>query len=158
MGGQLIISGAIDGAFQLLATWPHLLYVSLVFRFLLVLSFFKLCFWAAESISAYFSLKNSAMDSLQKMDHQTPFVKYTEGLCSSPCHLGRVWWRGLQPRGDLLTRSAGETQPRFQESRAHSEDSRMVLRSHRKALQGPPASTRRLSTVWLETGDEQITL
>lgn len=51
-----------------------------VFQFPLVLSFFKLCLWAAESTSAYSSLKYAAMDSLREKNFQTPSVKYAKGL------------------------------------------------------------------------------
>lgn len=130
----------------------------LVFHFLLVLSFFKLCFWTAESTSAYFSLKYSAMNSLQKMDSQTPFAKYAEGLWQQHMSPGQslvtcaaaAWWtfsQGQQARQTAQVSGAPDPQRGFQN----------VLHSL-WSLQGSFCRHQMCLYCLMETGGEQITL
>lgn len=91
-----------------------------VFHFPLVLSFFKLCLWAAESTSAYSSLKYA----LREKNFQTPSVKYAKGLTQrdsgnpSRKNLGFKW------SGALSHKIGREKKPRSRESvvRDRAED------------------------------------
>lgn len=103
----------------------------LVFHFLLVLSFFKLCFWAAESTSVHFSLKYSAMNCLQKTDPQTPFAKYAEGL----------WQQRTSPGQSLVTCAAAAWWTFSQDQQARQTAQVSGAPDPQRGFQNGPART-----------------
>ena len=113
MGCHLISLGAMDGAFQLLATWPRLLRAKGRISLLSSLSPWSSASWnwvsGLQKAHLSASLWNMQPRTLREKNFQTPSVKYAEGLRS-----GQVTWAesGLfNEVGQFLTKLAGRQRP-----------------------------------------------